>query len=66
MSLCLVRLTCDAYFPSYFDYYHRSRTHLSLSKDSPDHREVQSADQGKVHAVAMVGGLHHRYTRTAA
>jgi len=26
---------------SYFAYYHRSRTHLSLDKDAPDHRPVQ-------------------------
>jgi putative transposase len=24
----------------YFDYYHRSRTHLSLGKDSPRHKWV--------------------------
>jgi putative transposase len=27
---------------SYFDYYHRSRTHLSLCKDSPEPRSVQT------------------------
>src|ERR1700747_2684904 len=27
---------------SYFSYYHRSRLHLSLDKDSPDSRSVQS------------------------
>jgi putative transposase len=27
---------------SYFSYYHRSRLHLSLDKDSPDSRPVQS------------------------
>ena len=25
---------------SYFDYYHRSRTHLSLGKDSPEGRDL--------------------------
>jgi putative transposase len=37
---------------SYFSYYHRSRLHLSLNKDSPDSRPE-------------VGGLHHRYERVA-
>src|SRR6202165_3151267 len=51
---------------SYFDYYHRSRTHLSLSKDSPEPRPIQSPDMGSVMAVSQVGGLHHRYERRAA
>jgi transposase InsO family protein len=46
---------------SYFDYYHRSRTHLSLGKDSPVHRPVESAKAGEVIALPQVGGLHHRY-----
>jgi len=33
---------------SYFDYYHRSRTHLSLGKDSPVPRPVESAKSGKI------------------
>ncbi len=51
---------------SYFDYYHRSRTHLSLSKDSPEPRSIQPPDMGSVVAVSQVGGLHHRYERRAA
>jgi hypothetical protein len=51
---------------SYFDYYHRSRTHLSLSKDSPEPRSVQPPEVGAVVAVSQVGGLHHRYERRAA
>ena len=51
---------------SYFNYYHRSRTHLSLSKDSPVPRPVESAKAGKVIALPQVGGLHHRYERLAA
>jgi len=51
---------------SYFDYYHRSRTHLSLGKDSPVHRPVESAKAGEVIALPQVGGLHHRYERLAA
>ncbi len=51
---------------SYFDYYHRSRTHLSLGKDSPVHRPVENAKAGEVIALPQVGGLHHRYERLAA
>ncbi len=51
---------------SYFDYYHRSRTHLSLEKDCPDPRPVHPPDAGKVIAFPQVGGLHHRYERLAA
>jgi len=49
---------------SYFSYYHRSRLHLSLDKDSPDSRSVQSV--GRIIAFPEVGGLHHRYERRAA
>ena len=48
---------------SYFDYYHRSRTHLSLGKDSPVPR---SPEMGSIVAVSQLGGLHHRYERRAA
>jgi putative transposase len=48
------------------DYYHRSRTHLGLEKDSPVPRPVQSADMGRVVSMPEVGGLHHRYERRAA
>jgi len=48
---------------SYFSYYHRSRLHLSLDKDSPDPRPVQSV--GRIIACREVGGLHHRYERVA-
>jgi transposase InsO family protein len=49
---------------SYLDYYHESRTHLSLEKDAPVSRPVQSA--GRIVAIPQVGGLHHRYERRAA
>jgi putative transposase len=52
--------------PSYFQYYHRWRTHLSLAMDCPDTRPVQPPDQGAVVAVPEVGGLHHHYERVAA
>src|SRR5215467_9319851 len=48
---------------SYFSYYHRSRLHLSLGKDSPDSRPVQSI--GRITVFPEVGGLHHRYKRVA-
>jgi len=50
----------------YFDYYTNARTHLSLAKDSPATRSIESADRGEVIAFPKVGGLHHRYTRRAA
>jgi putative transposase len=51
---------------SYFEYYHRSRTHLSLAKDAPEPRAKQPPDLGAVIEIAEVGGLHHRYERRAA
>jgi transposase InsO family protein len=51
---------------SYVDYYHRSRTHLSLDKDCPDARPIRPPNGGKVIAIPQVGGLHHRYERLAA
>ena len=49
---------------SYIGYYHASRLHLSLEKDSPTPRTVQSV--GSVIAIPQVGGLHHRYERRIA
>jgi putative transposase len=51
---------------AYVDYYHRARTHLSLDKDCPHSRPVQSWRSGRVIAIPQVGGLHHRYERLAA
>ena len=51
---------------SYFEYYHRSRTHLSLGKDSPEPRPIQPAEMRRVVVVPQLGGLHHRYERRAA
>ena len=50
----------------YLDYYHGSRTHLGLGKDTPDGREVDPVDLGSVKRRPMVGGLHSRYYREAA
>ena len=51
---------------SYFEYYHRSPTHLSLAKDAPERRAIQRPEMGEVIEVPQVGGLHHRYERRAA
>jgi len=51
---------------SYFRYYHESRTHLSLDKDAPNYRAVQSTKSGRKVQIPEVGGLHHRYERRAA
>lgn len=51
---------------SYFEYYHRSRTHLGLDKDTPEPRAVQSPGMGAIVELPQVGGLHHRYERRAA
>jgi putative transposase len=51
---------------SYFEYYDRSRTHLSLGKDAPEPRPVQPPEWGEVIQLPLVGGLHHRYQRRAA
>ena len=48
---------------SNFCYYHATRTHLSLDKES---RTVYPPAVGKIIAFPEVGGLHHRYERRAA
>jgi putative transposase len=50
----------------YVAYYMRSRTHLSLDKDSPTPRPVTPPAAGGIVAVPAVNGLHHRYERAAA
>jgi putative transposase len=50
----------------YFRYYLDSRTHLSLHKDAPNPRQIQSLDIGNIVQISEVGGLHHRYERRAA
>ena len=50
----------------YVDYYHACRTHLSLEKDAPEPRLVESPAIGSVTVVPNVGGLHHFYARLAA
>ena len=50
----------------FLDYYHESRTHLSLAKDTPQARPVHPPGLGRIVAIPQVGGLHHRYERRAA
>ena len=47
----------------YVDYCNRTRTHLSLTKDVPEHRSVQQPSEGTVVELPRVGGLHHEYLR---
>ena len=47
-------------------YYHWSRTHLALAKDTPEPRVVQPPELGAVAELPEVGGLHHRYERCVA
>ena len=46
---------------SYMNYYNEARTHLSLNKDSPVSRAVETI--GRILPVPILGGLHHRYVR---
>ena len=50
----------------YLAYYHESRTHLGLEKDTPEPRAVQPLDAGPVRGQPVLGGLHYRYYRDAA
>jgi hypothetical protein len=50
----------------YCTYYERSRSHLSLNKDTPIPRPIAAPADGRVVAIPQVGGLHHRYERRAA
>src|SRR5690349_5108697 len=51
---------------SFLAYYHESRPHLSLAKDTPEPRSVHPPALGAVIAIPQVGGLHERYERRAA
>lgn len=48
------------------EYYNNSRTHMSLDGNAPLPRKAEPPEQGCVISLPQVGGLHHRYTRTAA
>ena len=47
----------------YLEYYHHSRPHLSLERNSPTPRNVQMPSDGEVISISKVGGLHHLYSR---
>lgn len=51
---------------AYVAYYLKSRTHLSLNKDSPVSRPVAPPTAGPIVAIPHLGGLHHHYERSAA
>ena len=46
---------------TYADYYNRTRTHLSLDKDSPASRVIEPF--GRILPVPILGGLHHQIVR---
>jgi transposase InsO family protein len=46
---------------SYARYYNDIRTHRSLDKDAPVSRPVQRT--GVISSRAILGGLHHHYSR---
>jgi transposase InsO family protein len=46
---------------SYMQYYNGARTHLSLKKDAPIPRAVQTV--GRILPTPVLGGLHHQYMR---
>ena len=50
----------------YFLYYRDFRTHLSLEKDAPNPRLIQSPELRQIIQIPEVGGLHHHYERRAA
>ncbi len=51
---------------AYCAYYLDWRTHLSLGKDAPEGRRVQTITDGEIIETADVGGLHHHDERRAA
>lgn len=53
---------------AYLAYYHDDRTHIGLEKATPAGRptEARPTGTGEILALPRVGGLHHRYTWSAA
>ena len=47
---------------SYINYYNEARTHLSLNKDVPIPRAVDTT--GRIISRPVLGGLHHQYARS--
>ncbi len=48
----------------YVTYYNEARCHQSLGGDAPEPRAVEGGS-GSVDAIPHLGGLHHRYARSA-
>jgi len=46
---------------AYADYYNRTRTHLSLNKDTPLARPILR--EGQIKSISHLGGLHNSYVR---
>jgi putative transposase len=51
---------------SFMGYYHESRMHLSLARDTPEPQPVHPSKLGRIIAIPQVGGLHSRHERQAA
>lgn len=51
---------------TFVDYYHWTRVHLALEKDTPEPRPIQPPACGRIVSIPVLGGLHHRYERRAA
>ena len=53
---------------AYLAYYHEDRTHDGLRKTTPSNRPIEQrpSQTHEVVALPRIGGLHHRYTWSAA
>jgi transposase InsO family protein len=51
---------------AYASYYNDDRPHMSLEGDAPARRVIEPPENGNVVALPRLGGLHHRYARSAA
>jgi putative transposase len=52
----------------YARYFNHDRPHQGLGQqepDAPDAMTARVARDGPVHAIPLLGGLHHAYTRAA-
>jgi hypothetical protein len=49
----------------YIDYYHNSRPHQALERNSPIPREIEAVGKCKVISIPQAGGSHHRFRRAA-
>ena len=52
----------------YIGYYHEDPTHIGLNKETPSGRvlEIRPCAASQVIALPRIGGLHHRYSWSAA